>query len=319
MRHYWLRALGVSAALAVVGSAALPQSLNGAAAAAVVNGETITVDDWVARMQGLRYQDFILSPNPFRPKLGTAGQIAMEGLVNGKLVLQYAKKVSLLPSDPELDVAVAEAKKQPSISNALQSKLMSETALRDDLRLQKALYNVATVNRTVTADEVAQFYASHLDSYGQPEQWRIAVIRVTGKPAADKVTAELKAGKPFEQVAAQLSEDGDTKQRGGELGTFAATDPSIPAFIRDGVSKLKVGETTPALLATQPGTKPVYFFIRLLAKKDRSQPPLDQVRPMVVKAALFEKVGGGTQKLAEIRKDSNIVVSLPGYQEMFKK
>lgn len=319
MKSFWPRVLSVSLALSAIGSAARCQAFNGGAPAVTVNGETITVDDWIGRMQNLRYQDFILTPNPFRPKTGTAGQIALEALVNSKIVMQYAKKVSLLPTEAELDASVADAKKQPGIANALQSKLITEAALRDELRLQRALYNVATVNQSVSQAEIAGYYAAHQDAYGQPETWRIGVIRVTSKAAADKVAAELKAGKPFEEVATTLSEDPDTKKRGGELGTFAASDPNIPAFIRDAMSKLKVGETTAPLASTQPGANQLYFILRLLAKKEKNQIPLDQVRPMVERAALFEKVGGGAQKVAELRRDAKIEVALAGYQEMFKK
>lgn len=320
MRYLLPRVLGVALALSPVAAGAAPvQSFNGSAVAATVNGETITVDDWIGRMQNLRYQDFVQSVSPLRAKTASAGQVALESLVNSKLVLQYAKKVGLLPSDAELDKAVEDAKKQPGIALALQNKLVTEATLREELKIQRALYNVATVNRNVTQEEVALYYASHQEQYGQPEQWRIAVIRVTSKAAADKVAAELKAGKAFEEVAAQLSEDADSKKRGGELGTFAVNDPGMPAFIREPVSKLKVGETTPVITSNVGGPTPVYFYLRLLGKKEKTLVPLEQIRPLVERTALFEKVGGGAQKLAELRKDATITVSLSGYQDLFKK
>jgi parvulin-like peptidyl-prolyl isomerase len=304
--------------LLVTASSAVAQSLTGTAPAATVNGEVITVDAWVARMQRLRYPDFVASTNPLRPRTGSAGELALEGLINTALVLQYAAKVSLVPTDAEIDAVVAEAKQNRGVADALKNKTLTEAALREDMKLQRTLYNVATVNRSVTPEEVARYYAAHPEKYGQPEQWRLALIRANSKATADKVAAELKAGKPFEDVATRLSDDAETRKRGGELGTIAHTDPSLPGFIRDAVSKLKSGETTPMITSNVGGSTPVHFFVRLLEKKEKVAVTLDQIRPQVERAALFEKVGGGVQKIAELRKDAKIVVHLPGYEGLNK-
>jgi foldase protein PrsA len=316
-----MRFLSLGAALLLgFSSTVSAQSLNGASPAATVNGETITVDDWIARLQNLRYQDFLLSSNPLRIKPGSAGQIALEGLINTKLVMQYAKKVSLLPSDAEIDAAVKEAKLQPSIIKLLETKAITEEALREDMRRQRALFNVATINKSVTPDEVSRFYAAHPERYGQREEWKIGVIRLSTKANADRVAAELKSGKSFESVASGWSEDPDSKRRGGELGTFAAADPSIPAFIKDAVNKMKVGEVSPLLTSnTGAGGSVLYFYIKLLDKKEQKLIPFDQVKAQVERAALFEKSGGGAQKVLELQKDAVIVINIPGYQDMFKK
>jgi parvulin-like peptidyl-prolyl isomerase len=320
MRSIGLRAAAVALALAAIpGTPAKAQTFNGSATAATVNGDKITVDDWVGRMQNLRYQDFVLTVNPPRAKPMSAGQIALESLINSRVLLQYAGKVGLLPKEAELDADLANLKKQAHIAAALQSKLVTEAALREDVRIQRALYNVATVNERISSSEVALYYNAHLDQYSQPEFWTIGLIRVSGKATAEKVEAELKSGKVFADVAAQYSEEMESKKKGGELGTFAAGDPGIPAFIRDAVVKLKVGETTPALQSTLSGPAPAFFFVRLLAKKEKIQLPLEQIKVQVERAALFEKVGGGAKKMAEIRKDAKIEVSLPGYTELFKK
>ena len=313
----WLRVLMVSVTL-VAEPAAWAQTYNGSAVAATVNGETITVDDWITRMQRLQVQDFGLSL-PSRSNTLTAGQIALALLVDDRLIVQYAKKVGLVPTEADVDAGVAEAKKRPEIAEALQAKRLTEAALRAAIQQDRTRFNVVTVNTILSSDEVARYYAARQDLYGTPETWHLAVIRVSGKDVANKVAADLKAGKPFGEVAAQYSEDATTKKQGGELGTFVATDPNIPGFIREAVAKLKVGENTPAILSEQPGGKQTYFFMRLLGKKDKVVPPLEQVRPMVERAALLEKAGGGAQKLAELRRDAKIVVSLPGYEEMFKK
>src|ERR1043166_5293330 len=72
------------------------------ALAAIVNGDKITVDDWPRRMQSLRAQDFVSTSNPLRFKSDTGGKIALDALVNARLLLQYAAKTSLVASDSEV-------------------------------------------------------------------------------------------------------------------------------------------------------------------------------------------------------------------------
>src|ERR1043166_3884140 len=100
--------------------------------AAVVNGEKITVGDWMKRMQNLRAQDFLLSANPVRFKPGTGGQIALEALISGKLLLQYAAKTSLTSQDSEVATMLANVRSRPEIARALQPGQFTEGQVREE-------------------------------------------------------------------------------------------------------------------------------------------------------------------------------------------
>src|SRR5436305_651289 len=102
-------------------------------AVAVVNGEAIDRETWIARMQTVRVQSFIVSTSPLQfNQSADAGQIALETLVNERLVLQYAKKHKALPGDSEIEAEMRTAEKQPSVAQAIANKRFSEAQLRND-------------------------------------------------------------------------------------------------------------------------------------------------------------------------------------------
>jgi parvulin-like peptidyl-prolyl isomerase len=290
------------------------------ATAATVNGEVITVDEWITRMKNLRAQDFVQSTNPLRFKGIGGGQVALEALITQKLVMQYATKTSLVASDAEVEADLQTAKAQPAVKQSLDKKIFTEAQLRDDIKFQRTLFNVVTINQQVTAQEVRAFYDRRTDLY-QPERWELAVIRVSTKAIADTVTAEIKKGTPFAEVAAKYSEDKATKDKGGVLGTVGANDPTLPAFIKEAVKTLKVGDVTPPIQAAGAGGTP-FFIVRLLGRQVNEAQAFDKIKNQVERAALLEKAGGSEaldRKLADFKKTSTVVISLPGYEDLYKK
>lgn len=318
----------VGALSALLLSLALPPASAQEGLAATVNGEKITLGEWASRMQSLRAQDFVASVNPLRLRPGTAGQIALESLINGKLLLQYAARTSLLPSEAEVEAELQNLRQQPAIAQALERNTLTEAQLREQIRFDRAAYNVATINQTISAQEVKAFYDRRPELFGRPEAWRLARIRTTSRAALEKVQAELKKGTPFATVAAQLSEDSEEiKKRGGEIGLIVATDANLPAYVREAVQKLKVGEVTPPLQPA-PGaaggtdSKTVFILIRLLEKQEANIQPFEQAKPRAERLALYEKVGGPAaleKKLEEFRKSARIEIHLPEYKDLFKQ
>ncbi len=317
----WTAAALILTTLLLSGGTAACQPSGDQTIAVVVNGEKITVGDWIKRMQNLRAQDFLASSNPIRFKGATGGQIALDALINGKLLIQYATKTSLLPADSEVASMLANVRKRPEVAQGLQNGQFTEDQVRYDVLVQAAYFNVATVNIVVSPEEIKGYYDRHSDQWGHPERWRLGIIKVTTKEKADKAAAELKGGTPFETVAAQMSEDQQTNKRGGESGHYNSTDPGLPDFVREAIKKLKLGETTAPLQAPMPkpdpSAKPVFFIFRLNGREPAFVQPLESVRDEVKRLALLEKAaaaGGADKKLAEFRKTSQVVISLPGYK-----
>jgi parvulin-like peptidyl-prolyl isomerase len=287
---------------------------------ATVNGEGITMADWVRRMENLRYTDFILSTSPITLKPDTGGKVALETLINGRMILQYAKKVGLLPTEAEVTAGLEEAKKLPAVIEGLKNNAFTEAQMRDDVQLQRAFVNVVTINQRVSPEEAKAYYDRHTELHGKPEIWGLRLIRADGKASLDKIQDALKRGIAFDKVASDFSDDLSTRKSGGDIGMVNASAAGIPDFIKEPVRKMKIGDVSaPILSKISTPEKPVYFIVKLTARNEGTVQTFDQIKAQIEKQALMEKVGGGQLKLEELRKDAVIVINIPRYQNIFKK
>lgn len=287
---------------------------------AVVNGENISADAWVRRMQSLRAPDFVISANPIRMKASNAGQVALESLINARLLIQYAARTSLLPPDAQVEAELQAQKKVPAIAQALERKLMTEDQLRDTIRANQALYNVVTINVAVTDDEVKAYYDKHPEFFGTPERWQLSTIRTESAADAAKVIATVKGGKSFAAVASEMSTDPEMRARGGDIGTMVAGDMRLPEVVRNAVAKLQVGEMTPPLAVPQDGGRTLFYVVRLTARQPAVIQPFDEVKERARHGCLFEKAGGtacAEKKVEAFRKASQIEVRIPEYSDLY--
>lgn len=319
MRHALGRwAGGVAVSLALSGGVSAQS-----APAAYVNGEVITVDDWTARMRALQAHDFVTSTSPLRVKSASGAQVALEALVNGRLLLQYAAKTSLLPADAEVEGDLAVARRKPTVKEMLKRGILSESRLLEEIRIQRALFRVATINFSVTADDARSYYERHPEAFGRSETLRLALIRVASRAQSDRVAAELHGGAAFASVAVRFSEDEATRARGGDLGRLSADDPVIPSFIRDAVRRMKVGQISPAL--QDPSVPPAgavkrYFYVHLIGRQEAAASSFESVAGLAERMALLEKAGGAAnaeRKVEDFRRRSVIRVLLPGLEDLY--
>ena len=289
--------------------------------AATVNGDPITVAEFFTRLQLMRGQDFLVSVNPPQMRPDAAGTIMLNALINERLILQWAAKTKDLPQDSDINAELETLEKQPNVQQALAARILTEDNLRYDLRVQRARFNIATAAISLTTAEVEAYYKQHSDRYGTPERWGLSTIRVTKRAAILKVEDRLKAGKPFDAVAKELSEDPNSKSKGGDLGVVRATDPGLPAALRDAIKKLKTGEVSPPVEIAFPQGR-AWYFMRLTSREPAQMTPLETIRKQVERQALLERAGGyagADKKIGEFRQAAKIEINLPAYQGLASK
>ncbi len=291
------------------------------AAAAIVNGDVITVGQFYTRLENLRFADFVANVNPLITKPDTGGQIALSSLISGKLVLQYAKKIGVMPTEAEVNTEFDNAKNRPDIVAAMEKKKFTEAQIKEDIIMQRAFYNVITLNITLSPEEIKSYYDRHIELQGRPDEWKVQGIRVTGKAAIDAVHKALASGMTFEKAASQFSEDPTTRSKNGDLGTIRATDAGIPIPMRQVLSTLKVGEVSQPVVLQDggPPEKQLVLILKLMSKIEGEHLPLAKVREKVEHDALYEKSGGGVKKLQELRKEAKVEIKLPNYDELASK
>jgi len=287
------------------------------AVAATVNGEAVPTQEWLARVQQMTVNDFNQNAKSRRM---TAGQLALEELVNERLIMQYATKVGLLPSEAEVAKDVEAQKALPSVKERLEKKQLTEAQLQRAVRYQKTLQAFVTINQNVSPEEIRAWYDAN---YGR--KWQVAVLRTSKRESAQQALAALQKGEPFAAVVARFSEDAATKQIGGELRGpdgkprwFGARDAALPAQVLTAVDALKnPGDYTQTIEGQMnDGSGAAYFVFELLGRFKPTDEDFLKMRPQVEREALFNKAlrsGAADKKLADTRKESKITVSLPGY------
>ena len=113
----------------------------------------------------------------------------------------------------------------------------------------------------ISDDEIKAYYDAHSAEFKQEEKMSAKHILVDSLEAAEKISAEIKAGKAFEDAAREYSSC-PSKSRGGDLGTFsrgkmvkefedaafALTQGMVSAPVKTqfGYHLIKAGEMTPA-------------------------------------------------------------------------
>jgi foldase protein PrsA len=182
---------------------------------ASVNGQAITRTEFDARMEQ-----------------GPAGRAALNQLIQGMLIDQYAK-------DSHIDVSSAEVKKKEDEIRAkyppgqfdmlLKNQNLTEADVDRILREQLILEKAVSAQITVSDADVQAYLAKNHAMLDTGEQVRAKHILVPDLKTADEVETQLKAGKSFEALAGQYSTDPSSKAKGGELGFFAKGQ-MVPAF-----------------------------------------------------------------------------------------
>ncbi len=214
----------------------------GAAIAAVVNGDVISIGD-----VDNRARLFALSTGlPVSPDVleRLVPQVRRQ-LIDERLRLQELQRRGIVVSDKDIADAIAEIEGANGLPRGMlrQRLAFAGVDLRtmiDQLRVQigwsRLLRGILGRNAEVSPAEVTELEAALRTQVGQPE-WRVAEIFVPIGEArqvadaqrfADTIIAQLRAGANFGVVAAQFSQS-QTALQGGDLGWVQANqlDPEV--------------------------------------------------------------------------------------------
>jgi peptidyl-prolyl cis-trans isomerase SurA len=233
---------------------------------AVVNGHEISKDE-VDKAYRRMAPD---GQQPSEEEIYTAKLNLLSELIVQELLVAKAAELKVELPASDLDNAFNEAKKNitPSaFEEELKRRNLTAADMREDLRrnllAQKVVDHEVSTKAAVTDQEVKDFFEAHKAEFNRDEDAvRIAQIVITpvrenqqtnrtGSDAASPQEANAKAqmimqrlkdGAPFGDVAADFSEDGESAQRGGDLGFVPMSAlMKAPAPLRDAVLKSNPG------------------------------------------------------------------------------
>lgn len=157
--------------------------------------------------------------------------------------------------DREFSLLRAQFGDEESFLRRVRSSGLSSSSLReriaDQLRSLQWLERKITAEVSATETECNEFYQSHRNSFVEPDRLRashiflaapagtLADVIESKRTLIDALAARLAHGELLPQLAEEASEDEATKDRGGDLGFFAAV--RMPPDFFTEVEKVEVG------------------------------------------------------------------------------
>ena len=227
-------------------------------------------------------------------QLAQARLTVLDGLIQREVLFQRAEREKVLPTEAQIDGAIAQQKEQSGMTQedfekALKAQNMSTESLREDARKDlaiNALQDKYSGKITISDREVEDFYNSNRDRFKNERGVALAMIVVdpadnssTGitddakneadaKVKIDNIYQQLQGKADFATVARAKSEDANSLRSGGDIGFVTEQDLKGSTFPPDLVSSflgsMQVGDYT------QPTFFGGKWYIFKLAEK-RSQ------------------------------------------------
>lgn len=291
---------------------------------AVVNQEIITLSE-VERMIGHLKQE-VEAENRLerRSRVNELSRMALERLIEEKLIDQEAKRSGIKAAAKEIDGAIEEIKRRNSVTQedmerALAKEGLTLEAFKKDIEKKiirtKVVQWAVKVEPNMGEKELRDFYLKNSDRYRTEESYRPGhILFKVPKEAApeevreirakcQKVLGKIKAGEDFGELAILYSEDISSKDR-GDLGVFKKGE-LLPAFEKEAL-RLNIGEVS-NIVRTDFG----FHIIRLLDRKGADPLPYEDIKEKVRQDYLereFEK--GLKQFLTTLRGKSIIEIKL---------
>ena len=225
---------------------------------AIVNREAITASELQRRerqfVQNLRRQGVDI------PEPATLRAQVLDRLIEEQAMLQLARESGIRVDDVTLDRSIARIAEQNGMSvtglrNQLEREGVGFAAFRQDIREEIILSRLRerdVENRLqVSESEVDTFIASQGQSIQRIDELRVSQILIRLSEGASKedtdaamarvrqVQEALRSGKPFAELAREVS-DAPDREEGGSLG-WRSRD-RLPALFLDAVSALRPGQ-----------------------------------------------------------------------------
>jgi peptidyl-prolyl cis-trans isomerase SurA len=284
---------------------------------AVVNSELVTAFEVEQRL--LRAREEAQRRNaPVPPEAELRRQV-VDGLIEERVVVTYARESGVRVDDPELDRAVASVAAQNRLTpDQLRERLRAEgldyarfrANLRDQILAERVREREVVGRIDVTDAEVDRLLAQQKAATATSAQINVAQILVSVRDGADadelarrraradEAIARLKAGEDFALVALQMSDDSGTREKGGEFGLRPID--RLPTLFVDAVRPLTEGAVTPTPVKSGAG----FHVLKLVARQQETAYKVTQTRArhVLLRPSAQLTVETATQRLAEAKR-----------------
>ncbi|MDX2064951.1 MAG: peptidyl-prolyl cis-trans isomerase [Fimbriimonadaceae bacterium] len=282
---------------------------------AVINGEELKGSEYYRRMEYLngvgRQMGQMFAELP--PAI-----LVIDRIVTDRLTLQLAREKGAAPTELEVNAEFAQRlKNNPDLLKTWTDSGRTEAELKEQIKVEIAQFKIITFGVTVTDQEVDRIYKERDADFRIPKQYKLSVIAVTTKEEQAAVDADLKANKPFDEVARTRSKDA-SRATGGQYGVLPVT--MLGAAVLEALNKVKIGGVADWL---QSGTDGDTTFIKfkiddIIAEKKQELTP--ELRSNIRKTRMVElgRVKNNIVKeMAAMRSKARVEIRQPELQKAY--
>ena len=278
----------VAAGLVLAGCSSGGTEANDNMVAATVNGRNIMLQEVERNVNRQALGNAAAMP---QLQLAQARLAVLRSLIEREVLFQRAEREKVLPTEAQIDGAIAQQKEQSGMTQedfekALKAQNMSIESLREDARKDlaiTALQDKYSGKITISDREVEDFYNTNRDRFKNERGVALAMIVVDpadnsasgirddakgeadAKLKIDSIYQQLQGKADFATVARARSEDAQSLRGGGDIGFASEDDLRKNNFPADVVSNLfgsmQVGDYT------QPSFFGGKWYIFKLAEK----------------------------------------------------
>lgn len=215
-------------------------------------------------------------------------QLALQRLIQSRLLLQEARKRRLLIGEAAVDEAVKLMREGfadlKQFGDWIQAQGLTEpelfASIRDDM-LVKRVSELLTREVQVSEEEARQYYESHRALWKTAGDVHLRMIAVNERKTVDAIVQLLSRGADFARLARSYSM-GQRAAQGGDVGWVDSNSLSEP--LREIVQSLKAGQSYGPL---QRGDD--FLIVHLQERRPLQIRAFFEVRAEVVRRALVEK------------------------------
>jgi len=304
--------LGFATLASLIGGATTAKAQDYTKDIATINGESINGSDFIRRMiylpgvgrlEGARY----IETYP--------GYLAMQQIINEKLLLQLAVEKKVMPKPAEVS---AELEKRlaasPKMMESMKAIGVTKGDLEQSVKVEMAEFNLTTMGINVADQEVEKHYKTNPSMFTIPKRYKLRGITV---PEASKAEVDkaLSGGMKFIDAAKKFSID-PAAENGGAMGEISETSLAPPT--KAALGRTRIGQATEWITGST-GQFYKFYVEDILAAKLL---PLDAELKVQIRRQLMLDRGRVRNNLdrmmIEMRNKAKLSCDIPGIKEILE-
>jgi len=203
--------------------------------------------------------------------------------------------------------------------NARESRLMDDAEVRTSLKdMERSILARKVIEKEfsdeikITAGDLETYFKAHKQDYVHPERARISQILVDSKQGAQDVRKKLESGDDFVRLAADMSRDVSTREKGGKMPEWIEKNESgsVPGIGNSKDAMRVVFSTDEGRVAEEDvDTEKGIHIIKVLERESERQKTFDEVQNEVFLALRSQKEREVQQKLlAGLKEQYDVVI-----------